>query len=134
MRPHPHRLIVNPSKVYLLVVYLIAMNSAQCASAGGHINLAAAQLRNAGSGVTSLNAGGNVNLGTVQTGMRSDVTHDARNYARVQVGKEVGSTLGGGGSVAITATQNVNMRAAQVNAEGALSVSGVQGKVTVEAR
>ncbi|MGY0195829.1 diguanylate cyclase [Leptothrix sp. BB-4] len=88
---------------------------------------------NAGSGQTRINAGGKVTLGTVQTGMSSDVTHDAANDARVQEGKEVGSTISGGGSVAIAATRDVAMRAAQVNAKDALSVSSTQGNVTLEA-
>ncbi len=103
------------------------------ASAGGNVDLIAAQIRNAGTGVTQVVAAGNVTLGTEQTGSNIDVTHNARNYARVQVAQEAGNTITGAGAVLIQAGQDVVMRAAQVSAAGALTVQATQGDITIDA-
>jgi filamentous hemagglutinin len=103
------------------------------ASAGGDMNLLAAQVHNAGKGVTQLQAGDKLNLGAVQTGMSTDVTHDAQNYARVQMGQEVGTQISGGGAVNIVAQNDLSARAAMLNAQGALSLQSTDGSVNIEA-
>lgn len=103
------------------------------ANAGGDMNLIAAQLHNAGTGATQLQAGGDFNLATLQTGMSSDVTHDAQNYARVQMSQEVGTQISGGGAVNIQAQNDINARAAEINVQGALSLQSTDGSVNIEA-
>lgn len=102
------------------------------ASAGNDIQLIAAQVRNAGTGATQLQAGGDFNLGTVQTGQSHDITWNANNYHRQSSSQEVGSQVSGGGAVSILAQNDITARAAQVNAQGALNVSA-GGNVTLQA-
>ncbi len=101
------------------------------AGAGNNITLAAAHVHNAGTGTTQLQAGGDFNLATVQTGISSDVTYDTRNYARVQTSQEVGSQITGGGTVSIQAQNDIQARAAQVSAQGALNINAA-GNVIIE--
>jgi filamentous hemagglutinin len=102
------------------------------ASAGNDINLIAAQVHNAGSGATQLQAGGNVNLGAVQTGQSHDITWSANHYHRQSSSTDVGTQITGGGAVTIQAQNDINARAAQVNAQGALNLNA-GGNVTIEA-
>jgi filamentous hemagglutinin len=113
-------------------IYVSGPAGVLLASAGGDINLTAAQLRNAGSGVTSLSAGGNVNLGTVEVGSSSSIVWNNGNSVRQSSSTEVGAQVRGGGAVNISATQDLNLRAADVNAQGALKVDA-GGNVLIEA-
>ncbi|MFY7916177.1 MAG: hemagglutinin repeat-containing protein, partial [Rubrivivax sp.] len=101
------------------------------ASAGGDIQLTAAQLSNAGTGLTQLDAGGSVQLATVQVGVSQDLNWNATNYLRQSSQAELGSSIQGAGAVDIRAGKDVNLRAAQVNAQGALTV-GAGGNVLIE--
>jgi filamentous hemagglutinin len=113
-------------------LYVSAPAGILLASAGGNIDLSAAQIVNAGSGPTSLSAGGSVNLGTVQVEQSQDINWNATNYQRQSSSAEVGTQISGAGAVAISAQNDVNLRAAQVNASGALIVDA-GGNVNVEA-
>ncbi len=83
------------------------------ASAGGDINLTAAQVRNAGSGATQLKAGGDVKLSTVEVGRSADISWNGNNYLRQSSSTEVGSQVGAGGALSIEAGQNIALRAAE---------------------
>ncbi len=88
------------------------------ASAGRDVNLTAAVLQAAS---VQVDAGRDLNLTTVNTSSHLDATRDARNFARVQQGAEVGTRIQGA-SVALQAGQDITARAASVQAEGALAV------------
>ncbi|MDZ4284055.1 MAG: hemagglutinin repeat-containing protein, partial [Hydrogenophaga sp.] len=89
------------------------------ASAGRDVNLTAAVLQ---AGSVDVQAGRDLNLTSVNTSSSLDATRDARNFARVQQGAEVGTQIQGA-SVALQAGQDVTARAASVQAQGPLSVS-----------
>lgn len=103
------------------------------ASAGNDIHLIAAQVHNRGSGATLLSAGGSVNLGTVEVGQSQDITWNATNYLRQSRSAEVGSQVSGGGAVGLQAGQDIQLRAAQVQAQGALDIRAMEGSVVVQA-
>lgn len=103
------------------------------ASAGRDLNLTAAQISNQGTGQTELAAGGSLHLSTVQTGSSIDVTHDAQNYARVQQSQDVGTQISGQGAVTLQAQTELNAKAANVNAGGALKLNATDGSVSIDA-
>ncbi len=103
------------------------------ASAGGAINLTAAQLHNLGSGVTQLTAGSDITLDTLEIGQRHALNWDANNYHHQSHSEEIGSVITGGGAVSLTAGQDIHLRAATVDAQGALALSAIDGNITLEA-
>jgi filamentous hemagglutinin len=103
------------------------------ASAGNDIHLIAAQVRNAGTGATQLQAGGDLHLATVQTGQSHDITWNANHYHRQSSSTDVGTHITGGGAVSILAHNDITARAAHVNAQGALNLQATDGNITIEA-
>jgi filamentous hemagglutinin len=85
------------------------------------LNLTAAVVANSGSGDTVLAAGRDLNLTTVQTQDNFDGSRDAQNYSRTTLESEVGSLVSGGGAVQLSAGNDLNARAATVQATGALT-------------
>jgi filamentous hemagglutinin len=103
------------------------------ASAGRDLNLTAAQVSNTGTGQTELKAGGSVNMGTVTESSSQSLNWNANNFLRQSSSQEVGSQVSGGGAVTISAQKDIDLRAANVNAQGALSIAATQGRVNIEA-
>ncbi|GHE21164.1 hypothetical protein GCM10017767_16850 [Halomonas urumqiensis] len=103
------------------------------ASAGGSINLTAAELHNIGSGVTQLNAGGDINLDTVEIGQSHDLNWGTNNYNRQRHSEDIGTVITGEGAVGLNAGQDINLRAAEIDAQGALAVNAIDGNITLEA-
>lgn len=92
------------------------------ASAGRDVNLTAAVLQASGAqGNVQVQAGRDLNMATVNTASNLDATRDRRNFARVQQGAEVGTQIQGT-SISLQAGQDITARAANVQAEGALTV------------
>ncbi|NOG31136.1 hypothetical protein HLB35_04000 [Halomonas sp. TBZ9] len=102
-------------------------------SAGGAINLSAAELHNIGSGVTQLTAGSDINLDTLEVGQRHELNWDANNYHHQSHSEEIGSVITGGGAINLTAGQDINLRAATVDAQSALALNAIGGDITLEA-
>ncbi len=88
------------------------------AQAGRDITLTAAQAQ---ADVLSLHAGRDLHLSSVQTGERIDATRDERNFARVENRREHGSGLTAQ-HLSLSAEQDINLRAAQVQAGNTLQV------------
>ncbi|WP_434985219.1 hemagglutinin repeat-containing protein [Vreelandella zhaodongensis] len=103
------------------------------ASAGGAINLTAAQLHNLGSGATQLTAGSDITLDTLEIGQRHALNWDANNYHHQSHSEEIGSVITGGGAVSLTAGQDIHLRAATVDAQGALALNAIGGDINVAA-
>ena len=103
------------------------------ADAGGAINLTAAELHNIGSGVTQLTAGSDITLDTLEVGQSHALNWDANNYHHQSHSEEIGSVITGGGAVSLTAGQDINLRAATVDAQGALALNAIGGDITLEA-
>ncbi len=94
------------------------------ASAGRDARFTAAQVLNAGrDGSTVIQAGRNVELGTIKAASSESVTWNSRNYRSDSFSQEVGTQVQAAGAVKITAGQDVNARAASVQAGGALEVN-----------
>ena len=93
-------------------------------TAGRDITLTAGQIgNNSVNGATSLDAGRNIELGTLTTASANNLVWDANNYRKDSSTSEVGSQIfGGGGSVLLKAGADVNLRAATVQTGGALTV------------
>jgi filamentous hemagglutinin family protein len=85
------------------------------ASAGQDIELQAAGVQ---ADVVDLYAERDLRLTTLNTREALDTTRDEKNYGRVQRSAEVGTWVGGG-DVTLSAGQDVQMRSAQVQANGA---------------
>jgi len=90
------------------------------ASAGNDFSALAGVLSSTGD--IQVTAGNDINLGTVQTAYDSDLTANDRNYMRASGTQEVGSQIASGGKTTLTAGNDLNARAATVNAKEELSV------------
>lgn len=99
-------------------------NSTLVLNAGRDVNLTAAQVVNAGSdSQTLIAAARNVNLKTVTTASQDDVAWDKDNTLYQASSNEIGTQIAGNGSVSLAAGQDINARAASVNANGALNLA-----------
>ena len=88
------------------------------ASAGNDINLAGAQVVNAGAnGSTQLVAGNNLNMTTVTESHQQSITWNSSNWRKDASRTEVGSNVQGTGDVSLKAGQDINLRASQVSSE-----------------
>ncbi|HSX93066.1 MAG TPA: hemagglutinin repeat-containing protein, partial [Hydrogenophaga sp.] len=99
------------------------------ARAGQDIELQAAlaQAGQAGqAGVVDMHAGRDLRLSTLNTREALDTTRDEKNYGRVQRSAEVGSAIGGN-EVSLSGGRDVQMRAAQVQANGDRNNAGLNG-------
>lgn len=99
-------------------LYVSGQGGQLIAHAGRDIELLAA---GAQADVADMHADRDMRLGTVDTREALDATRDERNYGRVQRSAEVGSWVVGK-EVSLSADRDVQMRAAQVQADGDLSV------------
>ncbi|MBF8176528.1 hemagglutinin repeat-containing protein [Herminiimonas contaminans] len=91
------------------------------ASAGNDFSVLAGVL--ASSGDIQVSTGNNMNLGTVETAYKSDLTANDRNYMRASGTQDVGSQIVSVGKTTLTAGNNFDAKAATVNAIGDLSVN-----------
>ncbi|PIT74199.1 hemagglutinin repeat-containing protein [Limnohabitans sp. G3-2] len=105
------------------------------ANAGRDFNLTAAQISNQGSGPnagTTLSAAQNINLGTVSTANSQDIRWSGVNYLRQSSSQDEGSQIGAAGNLTLSAGQDINAKAASINAGQTLSVAA-QRDVTIGA-
>lgn len=102
-------------------LYVTGEKGILVASAGNDFSVLAGVLSSAGG--IQVTAGNNVNLGTVETGYKSDLTANDRNYMRASGTQEVGSQIVSGGSTNIMVGNNFNARAATVDVTGDLALS-----------
>jgi filamentous hemagglutinin len=93
------------------------------ASAGRDLNLTAAQIGNIGTGATALSAGNNINLSTVTTANSQDINWSGANYLRQSASQDVGSQIIAAGKLTFNAGQDLNAKAATLNAGQALNVT-----------
>ncbi|CAL60680.1 conserved hypothetical protein; putative haemagglutination activity domain [Herminiimonas arsenicoxydans] len=102
-------------------LYVTGEKGILVASAGNDFSVLAGVLSSAGD--IQVTAGNNINLGTVETGYKSDLTANDRNYMRASGTQEVGSQIVSGGSTNIMVGNNFNARAATVDVTGDLALS-----------
>ncbi|MGV0987131.1 hemagglutinin repeat-containing protein [Limnohabitans sp.] len=93
------------------------------ASAGRDLQLTAAAVGNAGTGPTVLAAGNNLNLSTVTTSNSQDINWSSVNHLRQSQSQDVGSQISAAGKLTLSAGNDLNAKAAAVNAGQALNVS-----------
>ncbi|MBA5688164.1 hemagglutinin repeat-containing protein [Rugamonas apoptosis] len=92
------------------------------AKAGRDLKLQAAQLGNGGQdGATALAAGRDIALGTVTTASANNLIWDANNFRHDSASTEVGSQIQATGAIALKAGADIKLRAADLQAGGALS-------------
>ncbi|MDH1477633.1 hemagglutinin repeat-containing protein [Comamonas thiooxydans] len=104
-------------------IYVSGPAGVLVASAGNNLNLTAAQIQNAGTGATVLTAGNKLNLDTVAVGSSQDINWDSKNYLRQSSTLDVGTQITGAGRVNLSAGQDINAKAATIDAGKALSLS-----------
>jgi len=106
------------------------------ASAGNDVNLMAASLVNRGEdGFTQINAGENINLGTVQTAEQNSSIRNAKNHVKHGGTKEIGSAIETSGDIAFKAGSDFNATATNINSEaGAITVTAAQDINITEGR
>jgi filamentous hemagglutinin len=97
-------------------IYVSGPAGVLVASAGNNLNLTAAQIQNAGTGATVLTAGNNLNLNTVAVGSSQDINWDSKNYLRQSSTQDVGTQITGAGRVNLSAGQDINAKAATIDA------------------
>jgi filamentous hemagglutinin len=91
-------------------------------NAGGSIDLKGAQMANASQGSqTLLVAGGDITLSTVQTQRSESIHWSANNHRNESRSEQVGSQVNAAGDITLVAGGTLSARAAQVQADGALS-------------
>ena len=98
------------------------------ASAGRDVNLGGAQIDNrSDKGLTVVDAGRDLNLGTVATSRRQSLDWGSGNWRKDGSDEEVGSTLQVAGDIRLSASRDLNARAATVtSSDGA--VAAVAGR------
>ncbi len=113
-------------------LYVSGGNGTLVASAGRDLNIVAGVVGNAGSGTTGLIAGNNLNVQALTTHVQENSVRDANNYFKSGTTQDVGSQINGGGRVALIAGNDINTKAAEVQANQALGVQA-GGSVNIEA-
>ncbi|MCR6480417.1 hemagglutinin repeat-containing protein [Variovorax sp. ZS18.2.2] len=102
-------------------VYVTNPGGLLVASAGNDLNVVGAILVNAGKdGNTVLAAERNVKLGTVTTASSDRTVWDPKNFRSENLSAEVGSQVQTAGAVQISAGNDIRLRAASVDAKGAV--------------
>lgn len=101
-------------------------------AAGGDINLIASHLENQGTlSTTTLNAGGNVNLATLQTSSSLNLEWDSDNWRQESASKEIGAQLNTVGDLEISAGQDITLAAAQINSTAGAINAEAGGSITL---
>ncbi len=117
-------------------LYVTNNDATLVASAGNDVNLIAANLVNWGEGgVTQINAGENINLGTVQTAEQNSSIRNAKNYVKHGGTKEIGSVIETTGNIAFNAGNDYDTKAARITSKvGAITVTAAQDINITEGR
>ena len=103
-------------------LYITNPGGTLVASAGRDLNLVAGVIHSQGS--AQLQAGNNINLGTVTTTDSVNATRDERNFTRFSQTQDIGSQISATGNVSLSAGKDINATAAKVTSEqGALTAS-----------
>lgn len=92
------------------------------AVAGRDLNLVGAEVKNS-TGDTQLLAGRDLNLDTVTVSQQSDIRYSQGNTAKFAYSKEIGTTIQSDGKLAMTAGQDISIRAGNVSTQGDLTLS-----------
>ena len=96
-------------------------------TAGHNVNLAGAVIGNAqANSHTVIQAGNDLNVGTVATGNQQNIRFDSRNHLNWGETREVGSVIATAGNAQLSAGNDVNARAAQVLASEDLSIQAAR--------
>jgi filamentous hemagglutinin len=91
------------------------------AAAGRDLTLTSAAVINEGeAGTTELSAGRNLQLDTTETRQRDAIVWDSRNYRTEDLQREIGTAIQTEGDLTLTAGNDLNARAAQINSNGHL--------------
>jgi len=106
-------------------LYMSNPDAILVANAGNDANLMAATIINRGEGaVTQVNAGQNINLGTVTIAEQNSSIRNAKNYVKHGGTQDIGSSIQTNGDITLTAGNDFNATAANVTSEnGAIKVS-----------
>lgn len=95
------------------------------ANAGNDFNLMGASIVNSGqNGITQINAGDNINLGTVKIAEQNSSIRNAKNFVKHGGTQEIGSVIETTGDITFNAGNDFNVKAATVNSDsGAINVN-----------
>jgi filamentous hemagglutinin len=106
-------------------LYVTGDKGTLVASAGRDINLLAAQINNSGEGgSTTLDAGNNLNLGTVTESSSHHIVWNGNNQRSDSSSSDVGTTIQTQGDIQLKANNDVNAKAASVeSSKGAIQVT-----------
>ncbi|MDO9281891.1 MAG: hemagglutinin repeat-containing protein [Methylotenera sp.] len=94
------------------------------ASAGNNLNLTAAQIQNSATdGTTSLHADNDININTLQVSENLSAG-TAKRYVKHQITEDVGSSINTANDIALSAGNNLNMKAANIeSSQGDLTLN-----------
>ena len=116
--------ITNTTVDRVAGLYVTGDNGVLLASAGRDINLVASVVKNSGTNSqTTLVAQNDINLTTLQTRQTNNLERDSGNFRRATSTAESGSSIEGEGNVTLSAGNDVNARAARVEAGKTLDVA-----------
>ncbi|MDU8925633.1 filamentous hemagglutinin N-terminal domain-containing protein, partial [Pasteurellaceae bacterium LIM206] len=82
-------------------------------------------------GTTIINAGGNLNLTTLETVNKEHYTADSNNYYHLDQSKEVGNNLTLNGNATLQAANNITVRNSNITAEKQLNLIANHGDINI---
>ncbi len=91
--------------------------------AGKDINLTAANVSNAGTGDTTLVAGNNLTMNTLNESVSHHLVWDSRNHRDDSSNSDVGTSINTAGNLSLQAGKDINATASNVTSQGALAVT-----------
>jgi len=117
-------------------LFVTNAQSVLLASAGRDVSLNGVDIVQTGAeGQTQINAGRDIQLGTVTERLEQAVEHDANNFRREKSEVEVGSRVLAEGDIALTAGRNITSRGANLRSDnGTLTLNATQDIVLDVAR
>ncbi|WP_230346431.1 two-partner secretion domain-containing protein [Methylobacillus methanolivorans] len=114
-------------------LYVSNPDAVLVASAGNDLNLMAAAIQNTGaSGQTLLQAGNNLNIGTVETTTDSYAT-GRKSWRKEQSSTEVGSNIATNGDITLKAGNNLEVKASGISSEAGNLNASAGGDLTITA-
>lgn len=113
-------------------LYVSNPNGLLLADAGNDIHLIASVMQNQGNNsTTQLNAGNNINFGTLTIAEDNSSIADSRNHIKDGYRAEIGSSISTGGNITLTANEDITARAANVTSNNSTLTVNAGNNLTI---
>jgi len=113
-------------------LYVSNPDAVLVASAGNDLNLMAASIVNSGDhGATSLEAGHDINLGTVQVAEQNNSVRNAKNRVSYGSIQDIGTNIHTSGNISLQAGSDISIKAGNLNSENGNLGIAASGDITI---